>query len=115
MAAPAAYFDEDVPAPAAETLRTRGFTILTTSEAGALKASDEEQLLRATELGCVLISHNRWHFRRLHEEFIRAGKAHSGIVLLPQDTNTERLGLRIALRLDWIGTQADHASRLHLW
>ncbi len=115
MAAPPAYFDEDVPAPAAEAMRTRGFTILTTSEVGALKASDDAQLLRATELGYVLISHNRWHFRRLHEEFVRAGKAHGGIVLLPQDTNMERLILRIALMLDWIGTQGHHVSRLWPW
>ncbi len=95
MAAPPAYFDEDVPAPAAEAMRTRGFTILTTSEVGALKASDD--------------------FRRLHEEFVRAGKAHGGIVLLPQDTNMERLILRIALMLDWIGTQGHHVSRLWPW
>jgi hypothetical protein len=115
MAAPAAYFDEDVPAPAARALRMRGFTVLTTSEAGALTASDDAQLLRATELGYVVVSHNRWHFRRLHEEFIRTGRAHGGIVLLPQDTNPDRLALRIALMLDWVGTQGAPTSRLWAW
>jgi hypothetical protein len=115
MAAPPAYLDEDVPSPAAEVLRTRGFTVVTTSEAGALKASDDAQLLRATGLGYVLVSHNRWHFRRLHEEFIRAGRTHGGIVLLPQDSNLERLVLRIALMLDWLGAQRDYASQLWPW
>ena len=94
MAAPPAYLDEDVPAQVAPALRARGFTVLTTAEAGALTASDEAQLARASEIGYVLVSHNRWHFRRLHEQFVSADRSHAGIALLPQDTEQD---IRLAL------------------
>jgi hypothetical protein len=89
MAAPPAYLDEDVPVQAGDGLRHRGFTVLTTAEASAFTAPDEAQLIRATALSYVLVSHNRWHFRRLHEEFVRTNRSHSGIVLVPQDTDIE--------------------------
>ena len=114
MAAPPAYLDEDVPAEVAPALRARGFTVLTTAEAGALTASGDAQLVRAATLGYVLVSHNRWHFRRLHERFLRADRHHAGIALLPQDANSERLVTRLALMLDWLGTQ-ERSSHLWQW
>ncbi len=115
MAAPPAYLDEDIPATVVQALRARGFTLLTTTEADALAEDDESQLIRSSGLGYVLVTHNRWHFRRLHEQFERAERIHGGIALLPQDTHVDRLILRLALMLDWIGEQDATQSKLWQW
>lgn len=41
------YLDEDVSVLVGELLRVRGFTVLTTQEAGRKNTSDEEQLAYA--------------------------------------------------------------------
>ncbi|MGH2369455.1 MAG: DUF5615 family PIN-like protein [Chloroflexota bacterium] len=115
MATPPAYTDEDVPLSVVQGLRERDFTIVTSLEQGALGSSDDAQLERTTALGCVLLSHNRRHFLRVHAEFRRQGRPHGGITLIPQDTVVERLVLRAAIALTWIGTAADHRSTLYRW
>ena len=70
-------------------------------------------LERASELGCVLITHNIGDFKAWHATFQRQGRAHGGIVGLPQTRPFPRLELRVAIMLDWLGTQ-QYASRLFL-
>jgi len=50
------YFDEHIFADAATALRHRNIDVLTTAEAGNLRATDEEQLAFATSRGRVLIT-----------------------------------------------------------
>jgi hypothetical protein len=66
-------------------------------------------------MGRVLLSHNRRHLVRLHAECVRDRRAHSGIVLIPQDTSLSRLILRATIMLFWLGAEADHRSTLCQW
>lgn len=115
MPVPDVYTDEDVARSVVEALRTRGFVVLSTLESGLPGAHDDVQLLHATKLGCVLLSHNRRHFVRQHAAFVRRGRPHGGVILIPQDTVVERLVVRAAMMIDWLGSGAVYQSRLHQW
>jgi len=64
------YLDEDVSALIATLLRTRGFDTTTARDEGMLAQDDGAQLARAASLGRCIVTHNRVHFERLHEESI---------------------------------------------
>jgi hypothetical protein len=115
MAAPSVYLDECVDHRLVEALRRQGFDVLTVQDAGTRSDDDEAQLLYATSQGRVFFSHNQLHFRRLHAAFIREGRAHGGIILIPQTVPFSRLELRAALMMEWVGTMSDHESRLLTW
>ena len=74
------YLDEDVDVLVATLLRARGFGAVTTREAGRLAATDEEQLVYATESGLVMLTHNRSHFEALHLRWVQQGRHHCGIL-----------------------------------
>lgn len=78
------YFDEDMDIALTAALRRRGIDILTTQEAGNLQDPDEEQLAFAAQSDCVLFSHNSGDFARLHLQWMRGGRSHSGIVISDQ-------------------------------
>lgn len=69
---------------------------------------------RATELQCVLVTHNVRDFQGWHIAFQRQGRPHGGIIGLPQTRPFSRLELRVAMMLDWLGAHP-YASRLFLW
>ena len=72
------YLDEDISVKIAANLRNRGFDVLHTVEAGMLSASDKEQLDKAILEQRTFLTHNKKHFRILHEECIASGKKHFG-------------------------------------
>jgi predicted nuclease of predicted toxin-antitoxin system len=79
------YLDEDVQSDALiQALRSRRVLVLTTSEAGRSKRTDEEQLQFATAEGRVLITSNIADFARLHGKWLNSGLSHSGILLVRQ-------------------------------
>lgn len=85
------YFDNDVADDLAELLRVRNHDVLTTREHGQSRATDDQQLLTATELGRILVSHNARDFILVHHAwrlwpraFGVAWSQHPGIVVLPQ-------------------------------
>jgi hypothetical protein len=79
------YIDEDgVRRALISALRSRGITVLTALEAGLAGTPDEQQLAYATDHECVLYSHNASDFRRLHTEWVTAGRKHAGLILAPQ-------------------------------
>jgi hypothetical protein len=108
------YLDECVDVQLAEALRQRGFIAATTLAAERLRASDEEQLIYASDHDLMMLTHNRRHFRRLHYLFQRQNRAHAGSILLPR-MPLPLLTLRAAMMLDWIATLDDHHSRLFAW
>jgi len=114
MPAPPAYLDECIDRPFCEDLRTRGFDLLTASDAGQLAATDATRLAYATRLGRVLITYNRAHFVRHHHEFRLRGLEHSGIIVLPQTPPLSRRVLRAAMMLDWLGDR-EYRSQLLTW
>lgn len=75
------YLDEDVSVLLAELLTGRGFKARTTRDAGMLGRPDSEQLAYAASRKSALFTHNRTDFEKLHNEYLRAGKEHCGIII----------------------------------
>jgi hypothetical protein len=116
MTAPPVYLDECVDSELAPRLVQRGFVVTTAVAQGMVGASDPEQLVYATQHDWVILTHNRRHFQREHNESLRQQRPHSGIIVLPQRGPFERLVLRAAMMLDWISSEAvPYQSRLFLW
>jgi predicted nuclease of predicted toxin-antitoxin system len=81
------YLDEDsMDWVLVNALRSRGIDIVTVQEIGAQGYQDDQQLNWATNQKRVLYSHNIADFCRLHSEWLKLGKFHSGIALMAQDT-----------------------------
>ena len=117
MPAPLAYLDECMHHRLVTTLRARGFSITSALEQGRanLGDADDGQLAFATAHDWVLISHNESDFRNLANDYRRRGLSHGGIIILPEHSPIERLTVRAAMMLDWLGTVPDHRSRLFKW
>lgn len=117
MPAPPAHLDECVDHALAAVLRRRGFTATSALEQGRANVgfSDPDQLMFATEGDMVLLSHNERRFRALSADHQRRGRAHGGIIILPAGMTLDRLTVRAAMMLDWLGTMPDHRSRLFKW
>ena len=79
-----------------------------------LGATDERQLQYAADRSLVLLSYNRRHFIRLHEEYRRSGRAHAGIALV-RPAPVSALGPRAAMLVDWLATLDDRHSQLVRW
>jgi hypothetical protein len=75
------YLDEDVDVLLAQLVRARGFSAVTTQEAGRLGATDEQQLFYAASQHWALLTHNRADFESLHQAFVAPGREHSGIII----------------------------------
>ena len=75
------YIDEDVDILVAELVRARGFSAITTRDAGGLTKTDEEQLDFAVNQQATMLTHNRLDFERLAGQYILEDKTHYGIIL----------------------------------
>lgn len=77
------YTNENFPQPAAEELRRLGHDVLTVQEAGnsGRALPDDQVLAYATEQQRAVVTLNRKHFIRLHQE----QPDHSGIVVCTFD------------------------------
>lgn len=83
--------DADVNPDLAFLLRPNGHDVLLTNEASRHNATDDEQLLLATDLGCILITHDKTDYlllvrlwRRLAERWGVSPEPHASILVLPQ-------------------------------
>jgi hypothetical protein len=114
MPAPPALLDEDVRLGLVSALSARGFDVVSVHVVGPRSADDAKVLDRAIELDRVLVTHNADDFKVVHAGFIRAGRAHPGIICIPQRGSLLRRTLRAAMMLDWIASQPYH-SRLFVW
>lgn len=115
MAALSIYLDECVDHRLAARLRDAGIDVLTVVEASLDSLDDESQLEHATSTGRTLLTQNQIDFRRLHAAYMRAGKRHSGIILIPQTIPFDRFANRALLMVDWVSTFAQHDSRVFAW
>ncbi len=75
------YLDEDVDVLVAELIRARGFSAITTVEAGQLQNEDAEQLTYVIAHERTLVTHNRVDFEALAQTYFAAGQSHPGIII----------------------------------
>jgi predicted nuclease of predicted toxin-antitoxin system len=87
------YTNENFPFPAAEELRRLGHDVMTVQESGlgGQSASDDAVLRFAIDHGRTLITLNRRHFVKLHEET----PGHQGIIVCTTDSDFRGLASRI--------------------
>ena len=80
----ALYTDEDVTRLLAEQLRADGFDAVSAHEVGNFEISDREQLEYATLQERAILTFNIGDYRRLYDEYWKAGRDHFGIVVSEQ-------------------------------
>jgi len=87
------YNDEDFSRPVADELRQLGHDVLTVQQAGRAGQgiSDADQLAHTISEGRAILTHNRWHFVKLH----RQTPGHCGIVACTPDDDSAALAQRI--------------------
>ena len=85
------YFDHGVSEQMAALLDRKGHDILSTQDRGQTRASDDQQLLTAYQLGRILVTHNAGDFRLVHYAWRLWPGAlglewppHPGILVIPQ-------------------------------
>ncbi len=79
------YFDEDsMRQSLIFALRNRGVNITTAFEEKMIAKSDAEHLEFAAKNGWTLFSFNVRDYYKLHKEYLKAGKIHTGIILSVQ-------------------------------
>jgi predicted nuclease of predicted toxin-antitoxin system len=83
------FLDEDVSVVVAKLLRSRGYSALTTQDAGQIGRSDADQLAFATKKQMAILTHNRNDFVVLASEYHAAGRNHCGIIIAVRRTPYE--------------------------
>ena len=78
------YLDEDVHKKVATALRLKGYDVISAHEEQKHSLSDYQQLEYAVAEGRAIFTFNVGDFNRLHKEYIKSGKNHSGILLSKQ-------------------------------
>src|SRR5260370_12221302 len=78
------YLDRHIMGRVAVDLRVQGYDVLRTEEAGNDTASDEEQLIFATEQARSILTFNIRDFAPLHQQWQTAGRPHAGIIVSQQ-------------------------------
>ncbi len=95
------YLDEDVSVLVAELLRTRGFSAVTTRDAGQLHKSDDAQLDYAISQEMTFLTHNRADFEALALKYFEAGQKHYGIIIAVRHPSQE-IARRLLLILNHV-------------
>jgi hypothetical protein len=77
------HLDENVDPRVGAILRSRGFTVTNTLEAGLIAARDDVQLAFAVSRHAVIITHNRCHFEELALQYAEQKRLYAGIIVTP--------------------------------
>ncbi len=110
------YFDRHIMARLARDLRGHGFDVLTTEQAGFDTAADEQQLAFATGEGRAILTFNIRDFAPLHEQWLKAGRSHAGIIVSRQ-LGSRQYGMllqRMLRLLDHLGADEMTGNIVHL-
>jgi hypothetical protein len=83
------YMDHHVPRPVTKGLRDRGVDVLTALDDGTARLDDEMLLVRATELGRLLVTHDKG-FLKIAASWQDSGRDFAGIVFAFQDLTESR-------------------------
>jgi predicted nuclease of predicted toxin-antitoxin system len=103
------YLDEDVSVLVADLLRARGFSAITTREAGRSGSSDQEQLAYAAGHRKVLLTHNRAHFEVLARRYYAAGQSHCGIIIATRHSPYEIVRRLLVILNSVTADEMEHA------
>jgi hypothetical protein len=86
------FLDANIGSRLAPILIRLGHTAVTTNEASRHDANDDEQLILATELGRILITHDQRDFELLFRAWVSFSRRwgvepglHAGVIVLPQE------------------------------
>jgi len=79
---PTLYLNENIAVRLVDLLSQKGIKAVHTLHVGNQGVSDEAQLEYAAANNYVMLTHNRRHFRRLHNRWIQKQKNHAGIVVI---------------------------------
>jgi len=85
------YTNENVSHRVAERLRDRGHDVETVAEKGFSARPDEDVLAHALDTQRIIVTHNRRHFKALHNTC----PDHFGILICSADADHEALAERI--------------------
>ena len=108
----ALYVDEDLSRhQLIWELRSRGLDVLTSFEAGMNGRSDDAQLEFAADRRRLLLTANTRDFAQLHRDWLEQGRAHAGIILIPQQRYSTGEIVRRLLRVE--ASRIDGASGLY--
>ena len=77
---PTLYLNENIDVKLVPLLSDRGIKAIHTITVRNRKLTDEFQLEYAAKNRYIILTHNRWDYRKIHEDWIRKGKKHSGII-----------------------------------
>ena len=104
------FADENFPNPAVEGLRQLGHDVMTVAQAdlAGLGIPDEEVLAFAHADGRAVLTHNRKHFRNLHN----IGRPQSGMVLCTEDVDFNSLATRVDQALSQVAYLAGQVIRV---
>jgi predicted nuclease of predicted toxin-antitoxin system len=78
------YLDEDVHLKVATILRQKGYDVISAHEVKNWSIQDFQQLEYAISQSRAIFTFNRGDFMKLHNEYIRSGQNHYGIILSKQ-------------------------------
>ena len=78
------YLDEDVHKKVASALRLKGYAVISAHEVQKQSLADYQQLEYSISEQMAIFTFNAGDFKRLHEEYMKAGKNHFGILVSKQ-------------------------------
>ncbi|MFH1622247.1 MAG: DUF5615 family PIN-like protein [Candidatus Omnitrophota bacterium] len=96
---PVLYLNENIQVSLVNELTKLNLTAVHTYNANNGGVTDEFQLQYAAAKQYVLVSYNRRHYRKLHNEWQHSGKSHYGIIILSPG-EPEYVAKRIKLFLE---------------
>jgi hypothetical protein len=106
------YLDEDADVLISGLVRARGFSVMTTQEAGQIGNTDSQQLAFAVSPRKALLTHNRVHFEALAQRYFEEKKTHTGIIIAvrrkPQELCRRVLILLNSLTADELENQISY-------
>lgn len=77
---PTLYLNENINIRLVGLLSARGINSIHTISVRNRQLSDLFQLEYAAQNNYIILTHNRWDYRKLHEEWTSQGKKHAGII-----------------------------------
>lgn len=75
------FLDEDVDTDLVAPVRAKGYEAYCVRDLGLLHKDDSELLIFAAERGWTIVTHNVRHFRHWHDQWMKEGRTHAGIIV----------------------------------